>query len=190
MKRTLTTRRSVPGKRTMARRRYLIASLALAATIAALAATSAGAAVPQQTVVNIDDTFTATGICSFPIVEHVKGTARIIDFVDRNGNVVRELDLTPGLTVSFSANGTTLTTVSVSVAHITFNANGTATFTITGLSGHISIPGQGTLALDAGRIVAIFSDNQPPQLVAVNGTFSFDFGLAPPIEAQLCTALA
>jgi hypothetical protein len=184
MKRTLAAPR--PGKR-----RYLAgALLALATIVMAVSATSAGAAPPQRTVFSIDDTFTVTGICAFPIVEHVKGTARIIDFVNRNGDVVRELDLSPGLKVSFSANGTTLTTASPSHAHITFNADGTATVAITGLSGHISVPGEGTVALSAGRFVAIFSDDQPPQIIAENGTFSFGFGDLPPIEEQLCTALA
>jgi hypothetical protein len=60
---------------------------------------------------------------------------------------------------------------------------------ITGLSGHISIPGQGTLALSAGRILAVITDDDF-QIFAVNGTFSFGFGEFGPIEAQLCAALA
>ena len=82
----------------------------------------------------------------------------------------------------------TLTTVSVSAAHITFNDD-SETLAITGLSGHISIPGQGTLALSAGRIVAVVTDDDF-QIVAMNGTFSFGFGDLPPIEVQLCDALA
>jgi hypothetical protein len=170
-------------------KRYLLATLTIAAIGAALGAASAGAAPPQQTAFSIDNTIAVDGVCEFPIVEHVEGKARIVDFVDRAGNVTRELDLTPGLTVSFSANGITLTTVSTSVGHWTFNADGTATLAVTGLSGHISIPGQGTIALSAGRFVAIFSDDQEPQVVAVNGTFSFGFGDLPPIEEQLCAAL-
>jgi hypothetical protein len=168
------------------------ARVALAATVTALAsvfATTAGAAAPQQTVIPIDDTFTVTGICPFPILEHGEGTLRIIDFVDQEGNLVRELGLLPGFRVSFSANGTTLTTVSPSVSHITFNED-SATFTITGLSGHISIPGEGTVALDAGRLVVTFTDDQEPELIAENGTFSFGFGDLPPIEEQLCAVLA
>jgi hypothetical protein len=164
--------------------------LAIGAIVAALGAGAATAAPPQQTAFTIDDTFTVDGICAFPIVEHAQGKARIIDFVDRSGNVTRELDVTPGLTVSFSANGITLTTVSTSVGHGTFNPDGTATLAVTGLSGHISIPGEGTIALSAGRFVAIFSDDQEPQVIAMNGSFSFGFGDLPPIEEQLCTALS
>ncbi|HKG25300.1 MAG TPA: hypothetical protein VKB09_06600 [Thermomicrobiales bacterium] len=167
--------------------RLAVAALALAG-VASLSAASADAAAPQQTVVPINDTFTVTDICPFPIAEHAEGTLRIIDFVDRNGNPTRELFISPGLTVSFSANGVTLTTVSPSVGHITFNDD-SATVMIAGLSGHISIPGQGTVALSAGRILAVITDDEP-QIVAMNGTFSFGFGDLPPIEAQLCDALA
>jgi hypothetical protein len=164
-------------------------ALAIGAIVAALGAGAATAAPPEQNSFQIDDTFTVDGICAFPIVEHAQGKGRIIDFVDRNGDVTRELFLTPGLMVSFSANGITLTTVSTSVGHTTFNADGTATLTITGLSGHISIPGQGTIALSAGRIVALLSEDEAPQVIAMNGTFSFGFGDLPPIEEQLCAAL-
>ncbi len=172
------------------RRRYLIGASALAALATVLLPSAASASPPQQTVFPINDTFTVSGICAFPIVETAHGTARIIDFTDLSGNLVREIDLTPGLTVSFSANGITLTTASPSLGHITFNADGTATLTVTGLSGHISVPGKGTVALSAGRIVLLLTDDQPPQILAEDGTFSFGFGDLPPIEAQLCSALS
>jgi hypothetical protein len=167
--------------------RLAVVALALAG-VASLSVASADATAPQQTVIPINNTFTVNDICPFPIVESGQGTLRIIDFVDQNGNVTRELDITPGFRVSFSANGVTLTTVSVSLAHFTFNGD-SATVTITGLSGHISIPGQGTLALSAGRIVAVITDDEF-RIVAMNGTFSFGFGDLPPIEAQLCDVLA
>jgi len=167
--------------------RFALAALAVAG-IACLSAASADAAAPQQTVLPVNDTFTVTDICPFPIVEHAEGTVRIIDFVDQNGNPTRELFITPGFRVSFSANGVTLTTVSVSVGHTTFNDD-SATIAITGLSGHISVPGQGTVALSAGRILAVIIDDEF-QIVAMNGTFSFGFGDLPPIEEQLCAVLA
>jgi hypothetical protein len=172
------------------RRRYLIGASALAALATVLLPGAASASPPQQTVFPINDTFTVSGICAFPIVETGQGTARIIDFTDQSGNVVREIDLTPGFKVSFSANGITLTTASPSLGHVTFNADGTATLTSTGLSGHISVPGKGTVALSAGRVVLLLTDGQPPQILAENGTFSFGFGDLPPIEAQLCSALS
>lgn len=164
-----------------------LVALALAG-VASLSVASADAAPPQQTVISIDETFTVDDICPFPIVESGHGTLRIIDFVDQNGNATRELDITPGFRITFSANGVTLSTVSPSLAHITFNDD-SETLAITGLSGHISIPGQGTVALSAGRIVAVVTDDDF-QIVAMNGTFSFGFGDLPPIEAQLCDALA
>jgi hypothetical protein len=167
--------------------RLALVALALAG-VASLSVASADAAPPQQTVISIDETFTVDDICPFPIVESGRGTARIIDFVDQNGNTTRELVIAPGFRVTFTANGVTLTTVSPSLVHITFNDD-SETLVITGLSGHISIPGQGTLALSAGRIVAVVTDDDF-QIVAMNGTFSFGVGDLPPIEAQLCDALA
>jgi hypothetical protein len=184
------TASSQPRGAARGRRRCLIGVSALAALAAVLLPSAASAATPQQTVFPINDTFTVSGICAFPIVETAHGTARIIDFTDQTGNVIREIDLTPGLTVSFSANGITLSTVSPSLSHITFNADGTATLTVTGLSGHISVPGQGTVALSAGRFVLLLTDDQPPQILAENGTFSFGHGSLPPIEEQLCSVLS
>ena len=166
--------------------RIALAALALSG-VASLSIASADAAAPQQTVLAINDTFTVTDICPFPIVEHAEGTLRIIDFVDQTGNTTRELFTTPGLKVSFSANGVTLTTASPSAAHTTFNDD-SATVMITGLSGHISIPGQGTVALSAGRVLAVITEDNF-DIVAMNGTFSFGFGDLPPIEAQLCDVL-
>jgi hypothetical protein len=172
------------------RRRYLIGGSVLVALATLLLPSAASAAPPQQTVSSFNVTFTVSGICAFPITETAHGTARIIDFTDQSGNLAREIDLTPGFMVSFSANGITLTTVSPSVGHITFNADGTATLAATGLSGHISVPGKGTVALSAGRIVLLLTDGQPPQVLAEDGTFSFGFPGLPPIEAQLCSALS
>jgi hypothetical protein len=167
-----------------------LALLALAGVVVlcAAAAAPAGAAPPQQSVIPFDETFTVTDACPFPIVEHAQGTLRIVEFVDRNGDPARELDIAAGLKVSFSANGVTLTTASPSLAHITFGDN-SDTVVVTGLSGHISVPGRGTVALSAGRVVLVVSDDEP-QIVAMNGTFSFGFGDLPPIETQLCDALA
>lgn len=181
---------SRPRRPARGRRRYLIGASALAALATVLLPTAASASPPQQTVFPINDTFTVSGICAFPITETDHGTARIIDFTDQSGNLVREIDLTPGLTVSFSANGITLRTASPSLGHVTFSADGTATLTVTGLSGHISVPGEGTVALSAGRVVLLLTDDQPPQILAEDGTFSFGFGDLPPIEAQLCSALS
>ena len=179
-----------PQRPARGRWRYLIGASALAALATALLPSAASASPPQQTVFPINETFTVSDICPFPIVETVHGTARIIGFTDQSGNPVREIDLTPGLRVSFSANGITLSTASPSLAHVTFNADGTATLTITGLSGHISVPGQGTVALSAGRFVLLLTDDQPPQILAENGTFSFGHGDLPPIEEQLCSVLS
>jgi hypothetical protein len=46
------------------------------------------------------------------------------------------------------------------------------------------------VALSAGRFVLLLTDDQPPQILAENGIFSFGHGDLPPIEEQLCSVLS
>src|SRR5260370_19553535 len=91
------------------RRRYLIGVSGLVALATLLVPSAASAAPPQQTVRTINDTVTVSVICAFPIVETAQGTARIIDFTNQSGNLLRHIHLTPPLTITFSAHGITLT---------------------------------------------------------------------------------
>lgn len=158
----------------------LVVALAGSSTAAALAAA------PTRDVQKIDFSFTVDGVCAFPLVEHVQGTVIDTTFVDRQGQIARELVVEPNLRVSLSANGKTLTTVSPSVGHGTENPDGSFTLAITGLSFHITIPQQGTVAISAGRTVVILTDNDA-QIIFQHGTFS---STTQSFEEQLCGALS
>jgi hypothetical protein len=165
----------------------LVSTGALALSLAA-----AASAIPPEhfPVEHVDETFTIPaapeGPCAFPIDVHVVGDMRHTHFFDQEGNEIRDLTVFPGWSVTFSANGKSITTVSPAVEHITINADGSATIAITGLQGHLIVGGGPPLAADVGRIVFFFSgpDDEEPDIVFQAGQFSN--GPFP----QLCDVLA
>jgi hypothetical protein len=103
--------------------------------------------------VSFDDPY----VCGGDPVIHVaySGAFRLAVYSDRNGNLVRDA-ITPGgqVTVTFSANGTSLTSSSPAPFRTTYNADGAvAQVTAVGLNAAIRIPGAGTVLLDAGAVV-------------------------------------
>lgn len=111
------------------------------------------------------------------------GSVKGATFTDRNGVTVREILTAPGLVVTFSANGNTLTTRGPSVLHLTYE-NGVLTSTaITGLTAAVHVPGEGLVLLDAGRIVfavtgGILAENGPHQLFGTGDHSAFCAALA------------
>jgi len=163
---------------------FLVTALVL---LSPLGVGVARAAEPTHVVIPINDSFTDDQSCNFPVVVHVDGTGRSTDFFDRNGNLVRSLSVYPGLTISFSANGKTLTSASPAIDIDTFNADGTLTVFIAGLLAHISVPGQGIIAINTGLRIYLFSE-QGPELIFRAGTSTFDTFEGP--VSQLCGVLA
>jgi hypothetical protein len=165
--------------------------LSIIAGLAVVLGSVARATPPQRLpVMHIDDTFTIPaapeGPCSFQVEMHVFGDIRSTLFFDRQGNLVRALDVHPNFRVSFSANGKSITTVSVAPNHVTFNPDGSVVVTITGLQGHLIVGGGPPQASDVGRIVFFFSgpEDEEPDIIFQAG--SFNFGPFP----QLCDVLA
>jgi hypothetical protein len=161
----------------------LVASLVLAV--------GATAAPPEQTPwFPIDETeiipAAPAGPCAYAIRVDVVGKARSTLFFDAAGNLVRLIDITPTLRVTFSANGKSISTVSPAVARVTFNADGSTVVTITGLQGHLIVGGGPPLAADAGRVVLFFSGptDEEPDILFQAGPFN-----AGPFP-QLCDVLA
>jgi len=138
----------------------------------------------------IDATFTIPaapdGPCTYAIEVTVTGKSKHTHFFDRAGNELRTLTIFPTLTVTFSANGKSISTVSPSVEHVTFNPDGSAVVTITGLQGHLIVGGQPPLAADVGRLVLFFSGpaDEEPDIIFQAGPFN-----AGPFP-QLCDVLA
>lgn len=158
----------------------------------AFALGSAARAIPPEhfPVMHVDETDTIPaapeGPCAFAIEVHVVGDVRHTHFFDRHGNEVRELTVFPRFRVTFSANGKSITTVSIAAEHVTINPDGSAVVAVTGLQGHLIVGGGPPAAADVGRLVLFFSgpEDEEPDILFQAG--KFNFGPFP----QLCDALA
>jgi hypothetical protein len=171
--------------------RRLAVLLACTGVLALALAVGARAIPPEHfPVVHVDETDTIPaapeGPCAFAIDVHVVGDVRHTHFFDRQGNVIRELTVFPRFRVTFSANGKSITTVSIAAEHVTINPDGSATIAITGLQGHLIVGGGPPVAADVGRLVLFFSgpEDEEPDIVFQAG--KFNFGPFP----QLCDVLA
>jgi hypothetical protein len=157
-------------------------------SILALVLAAVGRGIPPEhfPVEHVDDTFTipAGEECAFPVEVHAFGNVRLTDFFDREGNVIRSLVVNPTFRVTFSANGKSITTVSVAPAHFTFNPDGSVVLAVTGLQGHLILGGGPPLAADVGRIVFLFREGAEPEILFQAG--NFNMGPFP----QLCDVLA
>jgi hypothetical protein len=83
---------------------------ALLGLIAALVLSSSGMAnPPSRFTFTLDDTFPAFGtsaVCGFSVFVHLEGTAAAQLFYDRHGVLIRELDTSPNLKITFFAPST------------------------------------------------------------------------------------
>lgn len=117
--------------RTMKMTRLLFAGVI--STFLLLVAGTGGSALaspPDIQVINVDETFPAgslSNFCGFPVLRHDQVRVRIITHYDQSGNPIREMDLDHG-TVSFTANGHTVSGTLHGFDSVTFNPDGTSVF--------------------------------------------------------------
>ncbi len=95
----------------------LILPLLLFGVLLALGAASAGAAASTTTiVVNVNDSFTDSELCGFPLDVHVQGSFKHTEFFDTSGTLVKVIETNTGgpftITITNPANGKTATTES------------------------------------------------------------------------------
>lgn len=144
------------------------------------------AATPQVNVFQIDDTFVSrtSEACGFEILLHLQGTFRAIDYVDRNGDVVRSLMTYPNVTYTFinSATGVSVTSHSPDPEHYTWNADGSLTLRVTGLVMHLGARGEAKVGTAGQILVTISPDGE--------ATESAPVGLHEDYHAALCQILA
>ena len=100
-------------------------------------------------------------------------------FFDRAGTPIRQVIRSAHFTETYSANGRSLTTISVAPAHLQATDGG-LTITATGNQRHVIVPGVGPLLAQAGRFVV---DPETGSLTAV-------FGLNIPAGSAFCAALS
>jgi hypothetical protein len=154
-------------------RRLLALPIAAAATL--VLAGSVLAVPPVRTVDQVDVTFMLPEpVCGFPLVQHVTGTFRRTEFLDRDGQPVRILESGSNfrITITNPANGVSITTVQAVVGHVTLNEDGSGTLALTGLQGHLKDPDGGFIREDIGRMVLYFPIEGPPTLVSEAGQFA------------------
>jgi hypothetical protein len=120
--------------------------------VIALLAPVAGAAPPVKSEITFSDTGILEDVCAFPITVDATGTGTEIDFFDNSGALTRvQVNVTEETT--FSANGTSLTTVPFTYdISVRFDDSGNISevFT-TGVIARVRLPGGG-LFISAGRV--------------------------------------
>ena len=142
-------------------RRRIATLVALAALLAlgggALTASHAWALTKRSQVVHVDDSFSVSGICSFPIdVRFGPGDMQVSLFFDANGTLVKEVETNFGgpFPASISANGVILTSVATFSHLITFNPDGSInTFRDSGIDFVFTVPGRGAVVVQTGTVV-------------------------------------
>ena len=163
-------------------------ALAVAVIVATLPAVPAGAAPPTVEVIPYDSIEVVapgealafgTNPCPFTVTLHHQGTFVNRTFSDRNGTPIRQLVRSAGFTETYSANGRSLSTISIAPAHLTVT-DGELTIISTGNQRHVIVAGIGPVLAQAGRFEV---DPNTGSLTAV-------FGLNIPAGSEFCAALA
>jgi hypothetical protein len=150
----------------------------LACAVAALAAVSAaGARPPEITVIPVDGSVPPlefTDLCpGVTLTQSFTGTIRIIRQFDRTGTAVREIQVFPTFTVTYTGNGKSLSTAGPAPLFLTLNDDGTvAESKVVGLLGVFHVPGGAPLIIDAGYL--LFEGEFPlDPIVVLHGRHDF-----------------
>ena len=123
-----------------------------------------GVAVPAQAIPPKTDTFSDSGTADwtscdgFDIIVNFEFTARVTEFYDANGDLVRVRGYFHG--TGELVNTVTGKTNTGSGPSISFENLRTETITFVALTFHNTVPGQGAVGIDAGRIVIDWATNE------------------------------
>ena len=154
--------------------------LAIACVAVALPAASAGAVPPTVEIEPFHevDVIPAGAACDFEITLEHDGTFVWTTYYDRDGSPIRQLlRFGEHFTETYSANGRSLTTISVGPAHIDLVSGETAA---TGVQRNVTVPGAGVVYATAGRYV----------IVTATGEVLEFSGLDVPAGEEICEALS
>lgn len=163
--------------------RFLVASLVAAAVFA-----PAALADPPDVVThtNFDSTRTID-VCGFPVVLHSEGVFTVWNYLDENGNVVRQrLHVERAFTVTWSnpANGKSISSVLGGPVFNVFGPDGSLTQTVAGRERLFIARGEGPIASQVGRIVFVVDAGGNETVPFVAGQWDLD------ITPELCAYLA
>ena len=179
-----------PQLRCLARTAVAILAMLLALTIGShlvqgnASLSAAGSTGPDNFTVQVDDSMSFND-CGFTIESHVKGFIRVHDFLDEEGNLVREIaNFNLKVTYTNPETGETLSSRSVGPDILTVNEDGSATVASIGIIARIVVPGEGLLVAQVGKIVFFFTDpeDEEPDVIFVAGPHE-------DLLAALCEAL-
>jgi hypothetical protein len=147
----------------------------------------ARAAGPDFFLVPVDDSFSLDD-CGFTIEGRTTGSIKVHDFLDEQGNLVREIaNFNLKTTYTNPATGDTLTSISAGPDKLTVNEDNSATLASIGIVARIVAPGQGLLAVQVGTIHLFFTDpgDEDPEVTFEAGRHDEDAD----VTAALCQAL-
>jgi hypothetical protein len=160
-------------------RRFALA-VAFTCAVTALPATPAAATPPTVEVepFHLVEVVPAGAACAFDVTIEHDGTIVTTTFYDRDGTPVRQLiRWGEHFTETYSANGRSLTTISISPVHVDL---ATGQSTATGNQRHVTVPGVGVVFATAGHYV----------IVTETGEVLAFSGLDVPPGEELCAALS
>jgi hypothetical protein len=162
--------------------RFLAASLVAAAV---LVPTALADAPDTRTSTNFDSTRAITA-CGFPVQIHSEGVFTVWDYLDENGNLVRQrLHVEQAFTVTWSnlANGKSISSVLGGPVVNEFAPDGTLTQTVAGRERLFIARGEGPIAAQVGRIVFVVAPDGTETIPFVAGQWDLD------ITPELCAYL-
>ena len=154
--------------------------VAIACAAVALPAAPAGAAPPTVEVEPFHEVevIPAGAACDFEITLEHDGTFVTTTYHDRDGSPIRQLvRFGEHFTETYSANGRSLTTISIGPAHVDLATGETVA---TGILRNVTVPGAGVVYATAGRYV----------IVSATGEVLDFSGLDVPPGEEICAALS
>jgi hypothetical protein len=155
-------------------------ALAFTCAVTALAAAPAAATPPTVEVEPFHEVevVPAGEACAFDVTIEHDGTIVTTTFYDRDGTPIRRLvRWGEHFTETYSANGHSLTTISISPVHVDL---ATGEVTATGNQRHVTVPGVGVVFATAGHYVFVLGTGE---------VLAFS-GLNVPPGDQFCAALS
>jgi len=122
---------------------------------------------PEIVQMDISNSFTVSGACSFDFTVTISGTATIKLWLNSSGLVVREIDSAPGSRITYSSANGSFSFEGNLIARTDYGTGavlgGSATVAISGLFGHVP----GFIASDAG--LNVLTDSQVVGFFDVQG---------------------
>jgi hypothetical protein len=158
--------------------RPVLTPLGLAVLLLAAMTPPALATKPSSETFILDEHFVDTELCAdFDVVTDITGHIRLAQYVDRDGDVVMEVN-NFAIHASYSANGNTVEVVDVGVDLVKFFDDGSVTVAVTGNVQLVTAPGQGVVGGETGRLLLAISPTGEVTVISEHGKRAGDAAIA------------